>query len=310
MKRTPMIWLCLVTIFTMGAIAAGSATAALPEFKVCAKAVPKNTGQWNNKLCNELNPGHVGKWELFEWKAAKKFTFKGKDIAVFKASVVNPLVTPAENRGTVECQKEKVTGEVIGPKEEKWRTTWTKCAVGASVCTTPGAKNGEIKSQELEGTLLYLDAAKTKVGELIKAKAGTLVAQYVCAGLATLEPFTPLGGLLVERTGDINVISKVFWLTAASGPLNMQLPMYEEEKGTEAQGKEAWIWLACVNETQRTTGKTRAESEVACTVALGAPLMPVNTMWVLVNQPGFFGSLPMTQVSETESKGEALMVEA
>src|ERR1700742_3734355 len=82
MRRIKMMGLCLVAVLAVAAVAVSSASAALPEYKVCAKATKVGktyTGEFTDKLCSAKSGTKEGKYELESWEAAKKKGFKGKN---------------------------------------------------------------------------------------------------------------------------------------------------------------------------------------------------------------------------------------
>ncbi len=150
MKRFKIVGLCLIAVFALTAVFAGSASAAAPEYFTCLKATTKNKGNYSDKECftpatatPEVKESGTGKYERGAWNAGKKTTFKGKGKNP-KNNNVNPLgecIKPSEAEkaekekelgkevpcetysqgkgkieGTTECKTEKLEGEITGPK--------------------------------------------------------------------------------------------------------------------------------------------------------------------------------------------------
>jgi hypothetical protein len=175
MKRFKVVGLCLVAVFALCAVLVASASAASPEYFTCTKAPVKNTGNYSGKACSEAEKvAGTGKYERTAWNAGKKTSFKGKNEGNPHNNIVNPfgknkvVGEPGQIEGTTTCEKEKVAGNVTGPKETKWKTEYKKCSALETKCNTAGQKEGTIVTEELESTLVWLDSGKTKAG--IKAK--------------------------------------------------------------------------------------------------------------------------------------------
>ena len=82
MVRVRSFGLCVAAVFAMGGVLAASASAELPEYRVCAKASPKNTGEYTSKTCaTKVGTPKSGAYEAEEWTAAKKQTFKAKKLS-------------------------------------------------------------------------------------------------------------------------------------------------------------------------------------------------------------------------------------
>jgi lysophospholipase L1-like esterase len=309
MRRTGIVglWVVVVLVMSTVAVATASAFEELPEFQVCQRASPKNTGSYSDEACSNLESQGKGGYERLSWEKAKKRSFTGKNVGTLRINLLNPETgpgTPASIKDTIECTKEKVSGAVTGPQEERWKTVYKGCKADNTKCNTAGAKAGEIKTQELEGRLVFLNAAETSVGMRVKAASGELLARYECMGgqLKVDEQ----GELLVERTGDIEAANKTFQATASEGPLGMQKYMYEEEAHTEETGKE--FFEGCISE-QRGEGHSQEEAEEACWgVWAGFPEHPtVGGATVSGEHPA---EDALVQSGKSQIKGEAFLVNA
>jgi hypothetical protein len=199
--RTKMMGLCLVAAFLVTAVAVSSASAALPEYKVCAKAakVGKDfTGKYSDKDCTKATTG--GKYEL-EAGTGKKSAFKAK-------SGPSKLETPGV--GATECKSSKSTGEFAGTKEvKKLVTEFKTCTSLGKKCQSAGAKAGTIITEPSQGTVGYISKSPLKVGVVLSPEGGSYLAQFECEG----AQIRSLGSLIGEVKGNINTISKKFTLS-------------------------------------------------------------------------------------------------
>ena len=208
----------------------------------------------------EVKESGTGKYERGAWNAGKKATFKGKGKNP-KNNNVNPLgecIKPSEAEkaekekelgkevpcetyskgkgkieGTTECKTEKVEGEITGPKTSKWKTTYKSCEASKNKCLTKGGKSGEIKTETLEGELVFIDSGKTKVGLRVKGGpagkvggvSGThLLAQYACGPKALPEAVNieAFGEVLTETTSPLEHAVKTQKNVVKEGPLALQ----------------------------------------------------------------------------------------
>lgn len=325
MTRMRVLGLCLVAVFAVSAVAVANAFAEPPEYKVCVKAEKSGKlyiGKYTDSKCSkaaseaEIKEGKKNKYERASWEKAKKKGFKGKNKGAPHNNIVNPVTgegKPAKIEGTTTCTKEAVVGEVTGPKTEKWKTTYTHCEAEESECNTSGAKNGEIKTEELEGTLVFLNKTKTEVGPRVKGlgKGGEL-AQYECLG-GTLK-VEVYGEVLAKVTGNINITNNKTSTSVAEGPLAMQSNLFPEETNTESEGKQYYEWgfayEACIKEEVE-KGKTLAEAEGICFVKSGPwkayPNKPVSLISKISGVKT--ATAPATQNGVTESTGEKFLIE-
>src|SRR5271166_741550 len=82
----------------------------------------------------------------------------------------------------VECATENATGEATGTKSvAAVNVTFRGCKVfGTLACTSTGATEGEIKTQELDGELGYIEKATHKVGVVLHPAHAIEFAQFEC----------------------------------------------------------------------------------------------------------------------------------
>ncbi len=346
MKRFTIVGLCLVAVFAVTAVIASSASAAAPEYFTCLKASPKNTGEYTEKECfTKAGTPKTGGYERAAWNAGKKHSFKGKGKDP-KNNQVNPLgeclkPTEAEKKakeestgkpveceeyskgvgkveGTTECKTESLVGELTGPKTDTWKTTYKSCEASKNKCLSKDKKSGEIVTEQLEGELVFLNAAKTKVGLRVKSTDGPIggvsethrLAQYACGPKTSPEAVNieAFGEVLTETISPLEKAQKAQKNEVKEGPLKLQGTggMYVEEApfGSlgEAYGKGWWEYeealLAC-----EAKGHTKAECEVALG---GANPVPVKPLLIESVDSGAITALaPDNQNGVTENKGEA-----
>jgi hypothetical protein len=170
MKRIRIIGLALVAVCAISAVGVSSASAASEKgphwwIKEC---VPVEKGKFLDSHCKEAG---AGKWELREYKLlpGEKIPFTSKSgKGKFKTSLVS-----------VECEKDKDTGELIGgwPGKDEAEVTFEECHVeGKATCkvSTAGAVNTEtivIKGVKTElvyvGTQAQAEKQEEPVGDLL-----------------------------------------------------------------------------------------------------------------------------------------------
>jgi hypothetical protein len=148
MKRIRIVGLCLVAAFAMSAVAAGTASATIPEF--LTKAVVGETAPTNIPLS-----GTVG-------------------VAV--------LETVAKNK--VECKDAAgtaISGTVTSKNTTaKNVTKFTECKSGEFVCENAGA--GIIETKPLEGELGPITASLPGIRLWAEGNKGGVLASFTCAG--------------------------------------------------------------------------------------------------------------------------------
>lgn len=213
--RIKTMGLCLLAAFLVAAVAVSSASAALPEYKVCAKATKvgkEYTGKYSDKACTTTTTG--GKYELVSG-TGKKPGFKAK-------SGPSKLETPGV--GTTECKSSKSTGEFSGSKEvKKVITEFKTCTSLGKKCQSTGAKAGTIITDASSGTLGYISKTPLKVGVVLSPETGTYLAQFECEG----AQIRSLGSLVGEVKGNVNTISKSFSLSFKSKEGHQEFTHFE-----------------------------------------------------------------------------------
>jgi hypothetical protein len=205
-----MVGVCLVAVFALAAITAGSASAKTPEWGKC---VAKAGGKYLDGGCQTK-----GKGGSFEWEKGSKLPnvpFTGKNIGsggvltstlrVCEAkgkSIRVPRKKCAEEGGEeyeafeepvkIECEAETSSGEAVGKnKIAKVNVAFKGCKLfGAFTCTSAGSAPGEVKTQELKGFLGYIEAGKGVGVVLEPAKKHAPFAVFTCE---TLEVVVGVG---------------------------------------------------------------------------------------------------------------------
>lgn len=212
MRRIKMMGLCLVAVFALTAVAVSSASAALPEFKVCAKvaknAEKKYTGKFSDKLCSTTDPKSEGKYELAPWSSAKKFGVKGKNgVSTLDSYIPENEAEPWKGGtvvGVVSCKSGKSVGEITGPKTTSIQVEFKTCTSEGKKCTSEGQKAGVIKTKPLIATLGYINKEAKTVGSDVEAADKGVSAEFSCEGLEIVT----VGSVIGVNSGDINTISK------------------------------------------------------------------------------------------------------
>jgi hypothetical protein len=210
MRRIKMMGLCLVAVCALAAVAVSSASAALPEFKVCVKAEKVGkayNGKYADKECSVAEPKGEGKYELKGWEAAKKFGVKGKNgVSTLDSYIPENEAEPWKGgtvAGVVSCKSGKSEGEITGPKTTSITVEFKTCTSEGHKCTSPGQKAGVIKTRPLIATLGYINKAEKTVGSDVEAADHGASAEFSCE---VLEIQT-VGSVIGVNSGDVNKIS-------------------------------------------------------------------------------------------------------
>lgn len=210
MRRIKMMGLCLVAAVALTAVAVSSASAALPEYQVCAKvaknAEKKYTGKFSDKLCSTSEPKGEGKYELESWEAAKKKGFKGKNgVSTLDSYIPENEATPWTGGtvvGTVSCKSGKSEGEITGPKTSTVTVEFKTCTSEGKKCTSEGQKAGVIKTKLLNATLGFIEPGV--VGSDVEAADKGVSAAFNCEGLEIVT----VGSVIGVNSGNVNKVSK------------------------------------------------------------------------------------------------------
>jgi hypothetical protein len=201
--------LCVVAILALCGLLATTASAETlpkPVWATCQKASPKDTGKFKNKTCSEAEPAGKGDYELKEGVGKGK-AFKGK---TGKHETAELIVKVPQGTFPIKClDGGKDEGTPVAPNlEKKVSASFSKCEFLEKVCTTAGAKKGEIKVTGLEGELGYIEEGATpKVGVQLKAEAADgVMSEFNCEETAVRAKIE--GEVIGEETKQVGVISK------------------------------------------------------------------------------------------------------
>jgi hypothetical protein len=172
-----------VAVFAMSAVVTATASAA-PHFYKCVKAAG---GKYEDSKCSK--EGAVKEFNRVAIAAGTTVTFTG-------TSPAGKLVSAA---GTIECAEDTATGGVIeGPRKIKEvKVAYKKCKSSGLACSTAGAAPEEIRTKNLEGELVYLQAGAKNVGARLKPIAGAefTEGEITCAFVKTKVTKEVLGEL-------------------------------------------------------------------------------------------------------------------
>jgi hypothetical protein len=167
MSRLKLIGLCVVAVLASGSLVAASAWALPPEIGRCASHAG---GKYTNNVCTKMAKGKtVGS---FEWEAgAVKNKFSGTG-----------------GRGTLEtvalaqviCKTEASHGEFTSSKTVgNVAVSFTECESGGFKCNSVGAKEGEIATNPLAGSLVWEKYGKKVAIDLVP-QSGELFVEFTC----------------------------------------------------------------------------------------------------------------------------------
>jgi hypothetical protein len=180
MKSRRTTGLCLAAACTLSLVSAASASAAAPEYGRCLK---QNTGagqQFSESKCTKEVAKGSSK-DKYEW-------LPGAGKTKFNTTGGIGVLTTVGGSG-VECKAESSNGEFVpGNNKEEGGVVvkFTGCVSLTQPCTSPGAKAGELITNELEGTVGWENKAKKKTDlELFPAKSVStgLFIEFNCSGL-------------------------------------------------------------------------------------------------------------------------------
>jgi hypothetical protein len=223
MRRTGLLGICLALALVAGVMGAASASAELPELGRCVKAtgetVGKKTvykGEYNGSRCIGKNAGKKGKYEFLPGPGAEN-KFYGA------ATEPEPRFESVGGQ-KVSCADIVFKGEFTGAKTEKLTLLAGGCTDGGGrPCQSNPAKEGEIESESVEGTLGFIvnSPRKPKVGWDLKHEAEGTIIKYFCGKLPeNLEAVT--GSAIGEVKGGsfsnldrMNIESTVSFLQTA-----------------------------------------------------------------------------------------------
>jgi hypothetical protein len=221
MRQIRIASLCLVVAFAFGAVAATSAMATAPEYGRCLKKAKAEGKGYTANKCTVAAEGTKAKYEWVPGAGKTKFETKG-GIGILSSV----------NGQHVECQTESSTGEFFeGNNKEAGNMTikFNECESLSEPCTSPGAKSGELITNDVEALVGWENKAKKKTDiELHPAKSVTSgeFIEFECIGLVVKVK----GAVLVPVKNDGMETSETLKFVAKAGK---QKP----EKWEESSGK-------------------------------------------------------------------------
>ena len=222
MRHVRMLTLCLVAAFAVGALAASSSSAALPEWGKCVKlpATIKGkekkagTGKFTNSNCTKAGTG--GEFEFMKGTS-------GLPSTEFTNTMTTPEAVLETSTGLqVKCTSQTATGRLSGTKEvSEVRVEFGGCVsnIGGFTCENEFVENhtyvqGVIFTRKLKGKLGYISGKGTAtpvVGlELEPEAKKTPFAVFGC-GEAGFPPvlFNQVGRKPAGENGGDSIISPI-----------------------------------------------------------------------------------------------------
>jgi hypothetical protein len=222
MTQIRIAGLCLVVALALGAVAAPGAMATAPEYGRCVKKKTKSLPALSNSKCT-LEAKEL-KTANFEWvPGAGKTKFETKGGIGLLTSV---------NGQKVECKTESSTGEFFAGNNKEagnMAIKFNECESLGQACTSPGAKAGELVTNDVEALVGWENKALKKTAiELHPGKNVTsgLFIEFECGGL----PVKVRGAVLVPVKNDAMKTSEILKFKQKAGK---QKP----EKWEESSGK-------------------------------------------------------------------------
>jgi hypothetical protein len=195
MKRVGILALCTVAVFAVTSVA--TALEELPEIGRCVKVAGSATHKYANAACTTESGGEdTGR---YEWEPGP-----GPHAGFTSTAEVSELETVGKVH--MKCHAGTAKGEFTGPKSDVATITFTGCEYGSPSgvpCETPGAREGEVVTNRLEGGLGYISGAGTTkplVGMRLAPASGTQFAGVECSGVAV----TLSGSVIGTVTGVID----------------------------------------------------------------------------------------------------------
>jgi hypothetical protein len=211
--------LCLMLACALSAVATTSALATAPEYGRCLKKAKAEGKGYTSSNCTKAVEGKKAKYEWVPGAGKTKFETTGG---------IGILSSVDGNK--VECKTESSTGEFFeGTNKEAGNMTikFNECESLKLVCSTPGAKAGELVTNDVEALVGWESKAKKKTAlELYPAKSVTsgLFIEFECEGLVIKVK----GKVLVPIKNDLMKTSETLKFVAAGG---IQKPeKWEESK--------------------------------------------------------------------------------
>jgi hypothetical protein len=209
MRQIRIAGLCLVVAFALGAVAATSAMATAPEYGRCIKKITKALPAYTTSKCTiESKALKTANYEWIPGAGKTKFETKG-----------GVGILTSVNGQVVECKTESSSGEFFeGTNKEAGNMSikFNECVSLSEPCSTPGAKTGELITNDVEALVGWESKAKKKTDiELYPAKSVTsgLFIEFECLGLVVKVK----GKVLVPIKNDAMKTSETLKFVATDG---------------------------------------------------------------------------------------------
>jgi hypothetical protein len=221
MRKIGIGGLCLFVVFALSATVAASASATAPEYGRCLKKAKTEGKGYTSNKCTTAGEGTKAKYEWVPGAGKSKFETKGG---------VGILTSTGGEK--VECKTESSTGEFFeGTNKEAGNMTikFNECESLNLTCSTPGAKAGELVTNDVEALVGWENKAKKKTAlELYPAHSVSsgLFIEFECSGYVIKVK----GSVLVPIKNDSMKTSETLKFTDSKGK---QKP----EKWEESSGK-------------------------------------------------------------------------
>jgi hypothetical protein len=218
MRRIKIVGLCLVAVFALAAMTAGSASATAPEFGRCNKVTPKKVSNYDSSKCVKLASEDAGteaeklakgNFQWFPGVVKTKFTTKMKEATIATLETVG---------GTkITCKGEKSSGEYLNTKEiGKMVAEFSGCETSGLKCNSTGKGEGLIDTSPLGGPIgfetVVVPASKDHLANELHSESGN-VAEFKCAGLSV----TVKGSVLHKITANAMKLTATEKFTASKG---------------------------------------------------------------------------------------------
>lgn len=217
MKFIKIAGLSLVAMLVMSMAAAGSASAALPEFVQCREVAAK-AGHWSNEQCTVVQK--EGNWETRAGGSVGGETFSA-------TSGEGKLETTGGKK--VECTSDRANGRIVGVKEVSGVSiTFFGCKEPKIVakCNTTGSKEGEITTNLVKGKIGYIEMATQKVGMLLEPE-GTKFVEFECTATTKIK----VEGSVIGEVSPVNVMGRVGELSYKQTTGVQAITKFEGESG-------------------------------------------------------------------------------
>lgn len=211
MRRFRITAACVVGACVLAALAAGSASAALPELGRCVKVGTPKTGMFSRGNCIGIQKKHQGEYEWEAGPGAKKS---------FKENLTGPLfeTTKGEQIG---CTLVQMAGEYTGAKSDKiTKLVGDGCEnlTHHTACYSNPISTGVIESEvPLAGELGDIPGSRNEanpwVGWDLKGENSTLpMVSFFCGEAKSMITFM-LEGSVIGRVTRTNFMESSFGIT-------------------------------------------------------------------------------------------------